>query len=63
MAEFSGCSRIRSGLAVEGLDGGLVVDHGHHDVAVVGGLLLTHDDEVAVHDPDLDHRLAHEPAG
>ena len=46
---------------VERLDGGLVVDHGHNDVTVVGCLLLAHDHKVAVHDPDIDHRLASDP--
>ena len=57
--------RIRRGqgdLAVrlrEGLDGRFVSgDAGHDDVAVVRRRLLTADDEVAVQDAGVDHRLA-----
>ena len=45
-------------LALEGLDGGLVVEHGRDDVAVVGIGLLPHDDPVPVADGGLDHRVA-----
>src|SRR6478609_3812074 len=45
-------------LALERLDGGLVVEHGRDDVAVVGGRLLAHDDPVAVADRGVDHRVA-----
>ena len=40
------------------LDGGLAVDHRGDDVAVFGGGLLAHHDDVAVADRRLDHRVA-----
>src|SRR6478735_895098 len=44
--------------ALERLDRRLVVEHRGHDVAVLGVLLLAHDDPVAVADGGLDHRVA-----
>ena len=44
--------------ALERLDGRLALDHGRHDVAVLGGRLLAHDDPVAVGDGRVDHRVA-----
>ena len=42
----------------EDLDGGLVVEHGRDDVAVLGVLLRMNDDPVAVADRGVDHRFA-----
>jgi hypothetical protein len=44
--------------ALEGLDGGLAVDHGRDDVAVLGVGLLADDHPVAVGDRGVDHRVA-----
>ena len=49
-------------LAVEGLDGGLVArDAGHDDLAPLGGGLGPGDDEVAVEDARVDHRVPTDP--
>jgi leucyl-tRNA synthetase len=44
--------------ALERLDRRLAVDHGCHDLAVLGVLLLAHDHPVAVGDRRVDHRVA-----
>src|SRR5216683_443895 len=46
------------GLGIEALHGGLVLDHGHHDLPRRSLQLLAHEDEVAVHDAVADHRIA-----
>ena len=48
-------------LGVVALHRRLVVDHRDHDVAAVGVQLLAHEDEVAVEDAVLDHRVALHP--
>ena len=55
---FAGSRTTRSLPAEELLQGRGPVDHRHHPLAVLGRVLLLHDDDVAVVDVVLDHRLA-----
>src|ERR687891_728120 len=43
----------------EALERGVVADQGDHHLAGLGDVAAEHDDEVAVVDPLLDHRVAH----
>ena len=49
--------------AAEGLDGGLVLEEGHHDVAVAEGLLLVDHHVVPGKDAGVEHGLAPDPEG
>lgn len=42
----------------EGLNGGLVIEQGRDDVTVLGGVLGTHYDPVAIADCSIDHGVA-----
>jgi leucyl-tRNA synthetase len=44
--------------ALQRFDRGLALDHGRHDLPVLGGLLLAHDHPVPVRDRGVDHRVA-----
>ena len=47
----------------EALDGGLIVDHGHHDLALVGGGLTADHHQIPVEDAGVDHGVAPDPEG
>ena len=48
-------------LLKEALYGGGVLHQGHHDIAILSGIALLHDDLVAVVYPGVDHTVAFHP--